>query len=201
MQADLKLGTEELSVCSDTLPTYYPSQVQDHKWSYKSLKNSLNSNKTQTFKRYALESSLDLAILQSPVHITGMLWRFLLENTLLLPLKKKGPHRNIGYTGWSIELWLWYWWDQNLIYSFAWTFWVAYGLNQCSKENCDFLVSLAVKSATSATFGFCQWVREIKSFFVLKGCLSLWDEMTISWEENTVNKKNLETCLEVLSQT
>uniref|UniRef100_A0A8C3JPV5 Uncharacterized protein n=1 Tax=Calidris pygmaea TaxID=425635 RepID=A0A8C3JPV5_9CHAR len=31
MQADLKLGTEELSVCSDTLPTYYPSQVQDHK--------------------------------------------------------------------------------------------------------------------------------------------------------------------------
>ncbi|XP_074436349.1 ribonuclease T2 isoform X2 [Larus michahellis] len=31
MQADLKLGTEELSVCNDTLPTYYPSQVQDHK--------------------------------------------------------------------------------------------------------------------------------------------------------------------------
>ncbi|KAM4679325.1 ribonuclease T2 isoform 2-T9 [Amazona ochrocephala] len=31
MPADLKLGTEELSVCSDTLPTYYPSQVQDHK--------------------------------------------------------------------------------------------------------------------------------------------------------------------------
>ncbi|KAF1586818.1 Ribonuclease T2-B, partial [Eudyptes moseleyi] len=28
MQAHLKLGTEELSVCSDTLPTYYPSQVQ-----------------------------------------------------------------------------------------------------------------------------------------------------------------------------
>ncbi|KAM9297224.1 ribonuclease T2 isoform 2-T4 [Morus bassanus] len=31
MQADLKLGTEELSVCDDSLPTYYPSQVQDHK--------------------------------------------------------------------------------------------------------------------------------------------------------------------------
>ncbi|KAJ7397589.1 Ribonuclease T2 [Pitangus sulphuratus] len=31
MQAPLKLGTEELSVCNDTLPTYYPSEVQDHK--------------------------------------------------------------------------------------------------------------------------------------------------------------------------
>ncbi|NXG28088.1 RNT2 Ribonuclease, partial [Dromaius novaehollandiae] len=28
MQADLELGTGELSVCDDTLPTYYPSQVQ-----------------------------------------------------------------------------------------------------------------------------------------------------------------------------
>ncbi|NXK47858.1 RNT2B Ribonuclease, partial [Chauna torquata] len=27
MQTDLQLGTEELSVCSDTLPVYYPSQV------------------------------------------------------------------------------------------------------------------------------------------------------------------------------
>ncbi|XP_064270103.1 ribonuclease T2 isoform X3 [Passer domesticus] len=31
MQAHLKLGTSELSVCNDTLPTYYPSEVQDHK--------------------------------------------------------------------------------------------------------------------------------------------------------------------------
>ncbi|NXC94896.1 RNT2B Ribonuclease, partial [Certhia familiaris] len=28
MQAHLKLGTSELSVCNDTLPTYYPSEVQ-----------------------------------------------------------------------------------------------------------------------------------------------------------------------------
>ncbi|XP_058692210.1 ribonuclease T2 isoform X3 [Poecile atricapillus] len=31
MQAHLKLGTSELSVCHDNLPTYYPSEVQDHK--------------------------------------------------------------------------------------------------------------------------------------------------------------------------
>lgn len=130
-----------------------------------------------------------------------MLWRFLLENMLVLPLKENGPHRNINYTGWIIELWLWHWWDQNLIYSFAWTFWLAYSLNQCSKENCHFLVSLAVKAAASATYSFCEQVREIESFFVLKGWLSLWDEMAVSWEENIVNKNNWETCLEVLSQT
>ncbi|NWR16632.1 RNT2B Ribonuclease, partial [Emberiza fucata] len=28
MQSHLKLGTSELSVCNDTLPTYYPSEVQ-----------------------------------------------------------------------------------------------------------------------------------------------------------------------------
>ncbi|NXD08664.1 RNT2B Ribonuclease, partial [Nothocercus nigrocapillus] len=28
MQTDLQLGTGELSVCNDTLPTYYPSKVQ-----------------------------------------------------------------------------------------------------------------------------------------------------------------------------
>ncbi|XP_005486531.2 ribonuclease T2 [Zonotrichia albicollis] len=31
MHAHLKLGTSELSVCNDTLPTYYPSEVQNHK--------------------------------------------------------------------------------------------------------------------------------------------------------------------------
>ncbi|XP_072783267.1 ribonuclease T2 isoform X2 [Taeniopygia guttata] len=31
VQAHLKLGTSELSVCNDTLPTYYPSEVQDRK--------------------------------------------------------------------------------------------------------------------------------------------------------------------------
>ncbi|XP_066401727.1 ribonuclease T2 [Molothrus aeneus] len=30
VQAHLKLGTSELSVCNDTLPTYYPSEVQNH---------------------------------------------------------------------------------------------------------------------------------------------------------------------------
>ncbi|XP_010215265.1 PREDICTED: ribonuclease T2 [Tinamus guttatus] len=30
-QSDLQLGTGELSVCNDTLPTYYPLQVQGHK--------------------------------------------------------------------------------------------------------------------------------------------------------------------------
>ncbi|NWZ25790.1 RNT2B Ribonuclease, partial [Asarcornis scutulata] len=28
LQTDLQLGTRELSVCNDTLPVYYPSQVQ-----------------------------------------------------------------------------------------------------------------------------------------------------------------------------
>ncbi|PKK33166.1 ribonuclease T2 [Columba livia] len=31
VQHAMKLGTKELSICSDTLPTYYPSEVQDHK--------------------------------------------------------------------------------------------------------------------------------------------------------------------------
>ncbi|XP_025900532.1 ribonuclease T2 [Nothoprocta perdicaria] len=31
MQTGLQLGTGELSVCNDTLPTYYPLQVQGHK--------------------------------------------------------------------------------------------------------------------------------------------------------------------------
>ncbi|XP_063246670.1 ribonuclease T2 isoform X3 [Prinia subflava] len=30
-RAHLKLGTSELSVCNDTLPTFYPAEVQDHK--------------------------------------------------------------------------------------------------------------------------------------------------------------------------
>ncbi|XP_031468817.1 ribonuclease T2 [Phasianus colchicus] len=42
MHTNLQLVTEELSVCNDTLPVYYPSQVQDYKWSLKSLKNFFN---------------------------------------------------------------------------------------------------------------------------------------------------------------
>ncbi|XP_042669033.1 ribonuclease T2 isoform X2 [Centrocercus urophasianus] len=48
MHSSLQLVTEELSVCNDTLPVYYPSQVQDHKWSLKSLKKLLQQNKLMT---------------------------------------------------------------------------------------------------------------------------------------------------------
>lgn len=44
-----------------------------------------------------------------------------------------GKHSSFAIKGqWST------WWDQHMIYSVVWIFWLAYGLNQCSKENCDF---------------------------------------------------------------
>lgn len=73
-------------------------------------------------------------------------------------------------------------WDRHLIYSMVWIFWLAYGLNQCSKENCDFSVCHAV---------VCHFI----CFFVFtseSGCLILCIErmiVSLRWRDSFLRGK------------